>query len=137
MNGHNLVYKVAQGVILTRRKNNMKRNVLLVLCFSMSLFAVGDELMQKDYQNDHRMPLVIDVPYYEEGKDSYEIYEQTLQPGDYYQSGKGENGYVFKQYGLMPELASNVMSMENKKVIKIIYSTLKKEKKSTVIWTTN
>lgn len=107
----------------------MKRNVLLVLCFSMSLFAVGDELMQKDYQNDHRMPLVIDVPYYEEGKDSYEIYEQTLQPGDYYQSGKGENGYVFKQYGLMPELASNVMSMENKKVIKnYLFYTEKREK---------
>lgn len=94
----------------------MKRNILFVICFFAVLSVYGDNITKNDFQNDYKLPVVIDVPNYEDVKKGYEIQEQILQPGDYYQSGKGENGYVFKQYGLMPGLATNKMLLENAKI---------------------
>lgn len=96
----------------------MKLNILMVICFSVALSVYSAEIAKNDFQNDYKLPVVIDVPNYEDVKKGYEIQEQILQPGDYYQSGKGENGYVFKQYGLMPDLATNVILSENNKIYK-------------------
>lgn len=94
----------------------MKHNILTVICFSAALSVYSAEITKNDFQNDYKLPVVIDVPNYEDVKKGYEIQEQILQPGDYYQSGKDENGYVFKQYGLMPGLATNKMLLENAKI---------------------
>lgn len=89
-------------------------NKLYLYLFSFlqlaSDFSGEHNLTFGNYLNEYKLPIVIDIPYYREDLSGFEVYEQILQPGDYYQAVKNENGYLYEKYGFMPDMASNVIN---------------------------
>ena len=93
--------------------------MLLKTVFSVFLFALfavqlvpAVELGENDYLNEHDLPVVIEVPYYEKGSKEEQPLELVLQPGDLYKGRNGQNALIYEKYGLVEKTLAEFVKKE-------------------------
>ena len=94
----------------------IKTASLISICsfaFSCSVFA---EAQSKDYFNQSHVPVALTVPYYDQSDNALTNLDIILQPGDVYQPSDHGNGFLYKKYGLMPDMASNYILVLNDRI---------------------
>ena len=94
----------------------IKTASLISICsfaFSCSVFA---EAQSKDYFNQSHVPVALTVPYYDQSGNALTNLDIILQPGDVYQPSDHGNGFLYKKYGLMPDMASNYILVLNDRI---------------------
>ena len=75
-------------------------SVLLILALFAVQLVFAAKLGKNDYLNEHDLPVVIEVPYYENGRKQKQPLELILQPGDLYKGRSGQNALIYEKYGL-------------------------------------
>ncbi len=93
--------------------------MLVKTVFSVFLFAMfavqlvpAVELGENDYLNEHDLPVVIEVPYYEKGSKEEQPLELVLQPGDLYKGRNGQNALIYEKYGLVEKTLAEFVKKE-------------------------
>jgi hypothetical protein len=75
-----------------------------------------------DFLNTCKLPVVLTVPFYTDGSEEPEACDIVLQHGDFYQSSKIGNGYIYEKYGLMPGIAKETMKTLSEKMPSLYFS---------------
>lgn len=113
------------------------------LIFVFCAFGEASKI-EGDYYNKSKLPVVIDIPYYEpleieppkirpgmkiqeyqemienpsygKVKKEFRVIEQILQPNAFYQSAKGDNGLIFDDYEFDPEAIINLFNNQENQI---------------------
>lgn len=88
--------------------SNINWLILKIILTIMAINVFAD-ISSCDFLNTCELPVVLTVPYYKNNSEEPQEYEIVLQHGDFYQSSKIYNGYIYEKYGLMPEIAKKTM----------------------------
>ena len=101
--------------------NNKERLTLMTLLSIMAInvFAI---ISNCDYLNTCKLPVILTVPYYKNNFEEPQEYDIVLQHGDFYQSSKIGNGYIYEKYGLMPGIAKETMKTLSEKMPSLYFS---------------
>lgn len=101
--------------------NNKERLTLMTLLSIMAInvFAI---ISNCDYLNTCKLPVILTVPYYNNNLEEPQEYDIVLQHGDFYQSSKIGNGYIYEKYGLMPGIAKETMKTLSEKMPSLYFS---------------
>ena len=101
--------------------NNRNRLIFITILSIMAInvFAI---IPNCDYLNTCKLPVILTVPYYKNNFEEPQEYDIVLQHGDFYQSSKIGNGYIYEKYGLMPGIAKETMKTLSEKMPSLYFS---------------
>ena len=91
----------------------------LLSIMAINVFAI---ISNCDYLNTCKLPVILTVPYYKNNFEEPQEYDIVLQHGDFYQSSKIGNGYIYEKYGLMPGIAKETMKTLSEKMPSLYFS---------------
>lgn len=102
----------------------MNKYFFLLFLFLINFLSYSDDFY---FLNKYSESIILNVPFYENGSDRIKTMEYILKPGDLYQSVHGHNGFVHKNYGLMPNISSNVVQYQDSHV-PYLFSKVERER---------
>ena len=103
--------------------SNINWLILKIILTIMAINVFAD-ISSCDFLNTCELPVVLTVPYYKNNSEEPQEYEIVLQHGDFYQSSKICNGYIYEKYGLMPEIAKKTMETLSGNIPSLYFSNL-------------
>ena len=93
------------------------RMIIFLIFFFLTAYAASGDTVKSKFINTHNNPISINVEYYDGSDDKTTIRQLILEPGSLYVPGKNSNGYVYKKYALMPQLAEELIRRESAKEV--------------------